>query len=70
MADRRPLALPRPRVVFYGGHDRGSPGVEDQFVYVAMLPDGSQRTYTPAEFAKTFGWKNDLDKATLLQLNP
>ena len=52
------------------GHYRGSPGVEDQFVYVAMLPDGSQRTYTPAEFAKTFGWKNDLDKATLLQLNP
>ena len=48
------------------GHYRGSPGVEDQIVYVAMLEDGSQRTYTPAEFAETFGWKNDPDKATLL----
>ena len=50
------------------GHYRGSPGVEDQFAYVAMLPDGSQRTYTPAEFAEKFGWKNDPEKATLLQL--
>ncbi len=66
MADRRPLALPRPCVVFFRGHYRGSPGVEDQFVYVAMLPDGSQRTYTPDEFAKNFGWKNDPDKAELL----
>ncbi|MBC7816577.1 MAG: hypothetical protein IAG10_06795 [Planctomycetaceae bacterium] len=48
------------------GHYRGSPGVEDQFVYVAMLPDGSQRTYTPAEFAKQFNWKNDPEKAELL----
>lgn len=48
------------------GHYRGSPGVEDQIVYVAMLPDGSQRTYTPAEFAKTFGWQNDPEKAELL----
>jgi serine/threonine protein kinase/WD40 repeat protein/formylglycine-generating enzyme required for sulfatase activity len=50
------------------GHYRGSPGVEDQIVYVAMLPDGSQRTYTPAEFAEKYGWQNDPDKATLLQL--
>ncbi|QDU94501.1 protein kinase domain-containing protein [Lignipirellula cremea] len=48
------------------GHYRGSPGVEDQFVYVAMLEDGSQRTYTPSEFAETFGWKNDPEKAELL----
>ena len=48
------------------GHYRGSPGVEDQIVYVAMLPDGSQRTYTPAEFAKTFHWKNNPEKAELL----
>ena len=47
------------------GHYCGSPGVEDQVVYVAMLPDGFQRTYTPAEFAEKFGWKNDPDKATL-----
>ena len=92
MADRRPLALPRPCVVFFLGHYRGggpqhdaqasgqsgkdgnhslarraSEGtVEDQIVYVAMLADGSQRTYTPAEFAKTFNWKNDPEKAELL----
>ena len=48
------------------GHYRGSPGVEDQFVYVALLPDGSQRTYTPAEFVAKFGWKNDPEKAELL----
>ena len=46
--------------------EKGSPGVEDQFVYVALLPDGSQRTYTPAEFAKQFNWKNDPEKAELL----
>ncbi len=28
--------------------------------------DGSQRTYTPADFAKTFGWQNDPEKAELL----
>ena len=55
-----------PVLFFFGGHYRGSPGVEDQFVYVAMLPDGSQRTDTPAEFAKTFNWKNDPEKAELL----
>jgi hypothetical protein len=48
------------------GHYHGSPGVEDQVVYVALLPDGSQRTYTPAEFAAEFGWKNDPEKAELL----
>ena len=52
------------------GHYRGSPGVEDQIVYVAMLEDGSQRSYAPAEFAEKFGWKNDPEKATLLQLTP
>ncbi len=29
-------------------------------------PDGSQRTDTPAEFAKQFNWKNDAEKAGLL----
>ncbi len=48
------------------GHYRGSPGVEDQFVYVAMLEDGSQVTYSPQAFAEKFGWKNDPEKATLL----
>jgi WD40 repeat protein/formylglycine-generating enzyme required for sulfatase activity len=51
------------------GHWRGSPGVEGQIVYVAMLEDGSQRTYSPAEFAKAFGWKNDPAKARLLTLD-
>jgi WD40 repeat protein/formylglycine-generating enzyme required for sulfatase activity len=52
------------------GHYRGSPGVEQQIVYVAMHDDGSQRTYTPAEFTQKFGWKNAPEKATLLQLSP
>lgn len=50
------------------GHWRGSPGVEDHIVYVVMLEDGSQRTYTPAAFAKQFGSKNDPGKARLLGL--
>ncbi|MBI1311729.1 SUMF1/EgtB/PvdO family nonheme iron enzyme [bacterium] len=48
------------------GHYRGSAGVEDQIVYVAMLADGSQQTFTPADFAEKFGWKNDPEKAELL----
>ena len=50
------------------GHYRGSPGVEEQFVYVAQLDDGSHVTLTPAEFAARFGWKNEPEKATLLKL--
>ncbi|MCX7419503.1 MAG: hypothetical protein NT013_08195 [Planctomycetia bacterium] len=45
---------------------RLNPGVEDQIVYVAMYPDRSQRSYTPAEFAAKFDWKNDPEKAELL----
>ncbi len=52
------------------GHWRGSDGIGQHIVYVAMLEDGSQRTYTPAEFAKEFGWRNDPQKARLLQLDP
>lgn len=33
-----------------------------------MHDDGSQRTYTPAEFRAKFNWKNDPEKATLLKL--
>ena len=51
------------------GHYHGSPGVEDQFVYVAHLEDGSQITLTPADFAKRFAWKNNPEKATLLKLD-
>lgn len=42
--------------------------IEQHLVYVALHDDGSQRTYTPAEFQKTFGWKNDPTRATLLAL--
>ncbi len=52
------------------GHYRGSKGVESQFVYAALLDDGRQQTYTPAEFAKAFGWANDPAKARLLKLDP
>ncbi len=66
---RQPLALRRPRVVFLGGHYRGSPNVEDHIVYVAELDNGSNITLTPAEFATRFAWKNDPEKATLLKLD-
>ncbi len=52
------------------GHYRGSPGIEDLLVYVAQHEDGSQHTYTPSEFTAKFGWKNDPEKATLLNLSP
>lgn len=39
-----------------------------RFVYFTIFPDGSQRTYTSAEFANTSNWKNDPEKATMLQL--
>ena len=52
------------------GHYRGSEGVEACFVVVAMLDDGSQVTYTPADFAAKFGWKNDPAKARLMKLDP
>ena len=35
-----------------------------------MLDEGSQRTYTPKEFADKFGWKNDPAKARLMKLDP
>ena len=50
------------------GHYRGSAKIDDHIVYVAMHDDGSQVTYTPAEFREKFGWKNDPEKATLLKL--
>jgi formylglycine-generating enzyme required for sulfatase activity/serine/threonine protein kinase/WD40 repeat protein len=50
------------------GHYRGSAKIDVHVVYVAMHDDGSQVTYTPAEFREKFGWKNDPEKATLLNL--
>lgn len=63
--------LPGDRWITIGaeGHYRGSPGVEADIIYVALHKDGSQTTHTPAEFERTFGWKNDPAKATLTKLN-
>lgn len=66
MADRRPLALPRSHRPL----PRQPRRRKTKIVYVAMLEDGSQHSYTPAEFAEKFGWKNAPEKATLLQLTP
>jgi WD40 repeat protein len=40
------------------GHYRGSPGVEEEIVYVVQS-DAGQELLTPAEFARRYGWKND-----------
>jgi len=52
------------------GHYRGTPDIRKHIVYVAMLDDGSQQTFTPAQFDEKFGWKNDPNKATFLKLDP
>jgi len=44
------------------GHYRGSPKIEEHIVCAAGIEDGRQQTFTPAEFAKRFGWKNDPEK--------
>ena len=47
------------------GHYRfDKPGKEDALVYVVQTDDG-QRTFSPAEFAEKYGWKNDPEKARL-----
>jgi serine/threonine protein kinase/WD40 repeat protein/formylglycine-generating enzyme required for sulfatase activity len=51
------------------GHYRGSEKIDEHIVYVAMHDDGSQVTYTPAEFRDKFDWKNDPEKATLMKLS-
>ena len=51
------------------GHYRGSEGIDEHIVYVALHEDGRQLTYTPAEFREKFGWKNDPAKATLMKLS-
>ena len=49
------------------GHYRGSNGIEQHIVYVALTKDGHQQTDSPANFAAKFHWKNDPTKARLLQ---
>ncbi len=48
------------------GHYRGSNGIEQHIVYVALTKEGHQQTYSPADFAAKFNWKNDPTKAVLL----
>ena len=43
------------------GHYRGSPGVEDELLYVVQT-DRGQETLAPEEFTKQYGWKNDPQK--------
>ena len=54
------LPLPREQyaVISPEGHFTGSPGVENELVYVVQTDEG-QQTLTPAEFAAKYGWKND-----------
>lgn len=48
------------------GHYRGSPGIEDELVYVALTEDGVQLTLAPQEFSEKYGWKNDPEKVRLV----
>ena len=48
------------------GHYRGSDGIEQHLVYIALTKDGHQETYSPTDFATKFGWKNDPTKARLM----
>ncbi|MGD0896981.1 MAG: WD40 repeat domain-containing protein [Thermoguttaceae bacterium] len=41
------------------GHYRGSPGIEDQLLYVALTDEGEYLTLSGPEFEKQYGWKND-----------
>ena len=50
------------------GHYQGSDGTESEFRYVALHNDDRIRTYTAAEFAKIFQWKNAPKLATFLEL--
>lgn len=51
------------------GNYRGSPGGEEQIIYIAMHDDGSQHTYTPVEFAEKFGWTNRPERTRLLKFD-
>lgn len=41
------------------------PATDQELVYVAQYEDGRQRTFTPAEFNKTCGWRNIPTKAAV-----
>jgi WD40 repeat protein len=46
------------------GHYRGTPGIEEEIVYVAQTDQG-QETLTPEEFARKYGWKNDPERVRI-----
>ena len=47
------------------GHWRGSPGIEQQLLYIAVTEAG-QETLTPTEFCRKYAWKNEPDQVRLL----
>lgn len=47
------------------GHYKGSEKIEEEIVYIAKMKDGSQQTFTPAEFTEKFDWKNEPDKVRI-----
>jgi hypothetical protein len=49
------------------GHYRGTEGIDDHVVYVAVTADGRQETLTPAEFEAKYVWKNDPTKVRLVR---
>ncbi len=49
------------------GHFAGTPQIERQLVIVVLTDDGRQEMLTPAEFEQKYGWKNDPDKARLIE---
>jgi WD40 repeat protein/serine/threonine protein kinase len=53
-------------IVSPDGHYRGSPSVERKIVYVALTDSGEQQFFSPKEFSKRFGWRNDPSKVRLL----
>ena len=57
-----PLRDERHVVINPDGHYRGSPGAEEELVYVAMAESGEQITLTHQEFSTRYGWKNDPTK--------
>jgi hypothetical protein len=53
-------------VVSPEGHYRGTPAnIDREVLHVARI-NGHQETFTPEEFAKRFGWKNDPSKVRLI----
>jgi len=54
-----PLAGAGMLVVNARGQYTGTGKVDEQIVYVAVMPSGRRRTFTPARFARKFGWRNN-----------